>query len=42
MIGEVAGVDPGEYERQQGVAGDKAGVRSVAVFVEELAVKLPK
>ena len=42
VIGEVAAVDPAEYERQQKATGEKAGVRSVAAFVEALAQRLPR
>ncbi|GAB4818223.1 hypothetical protein N2152v2_005269 [Parachlorella kessleri] len=42
VIGEVAAVDPSEYERQQKATGEKAGVRSVAGFVEALAQRLPR
>lgn len=42
MIGEVAAVDPEEYERQQNATGEKAGVRSVAAFVEDMAHVLPR
>lgn len=42
MVGEIAAVDPAEYERQQTAAGEKAGVRSIAAFVEELAERLPR
>ncbi|WPT11640.1 Condensin complex subunit 1 [Picochlorum sp. SENEW3] len=42
VIQEVASIDAVEYERQQNATGEKAGVRSVAAFVDELAKKLPK
>ena len=42
MVGELAAVDPAEYERQQTASGEKAGVRSVATFVEEIATRLPR
>lgn len=42
VIGEIAAVDPSEYERQQNATGEKAGVRSVAAFVEEMASRLPR
>eukprot|EP00887_Chlorella_sp_A99_P003643 scaffold7.g3643.t1 len=42
VVGELAAVDPAEYERQQGASGEKAGVRSVAALVEELAERLPR
>lgn len=42
MIGDIAAVDPAEYERQQNASGEKAGVRSVAAFVEEMASRLPR
>ena len=42
VIQELALVDPAEYERQQNATGEKAGVRSVAAFVDELASRLPK
>ena len=42
VIGELAAVDPAEYERQQNASGEKAGVRSVAAFVRELANRLPR
>ena len=42
VVGEIAAVDPAEYERQQTAAGEKAGVRSIAAFVEELAERLPR
>lgn len=42
VLGEVAAVDPQEYERQQNAAGEKAGVRSVAAFVKEMAAQLPR
>lgn len=41
-MGELAAVDPAEYERQQGATGERAGVRSVAAFVEECAARLPR
>ena len=42
VIADVAAVDPGEYERQQNATGEKAGVRSIASFVEEMSSRLPK
>ncbi|KAL6778710.1 hypothetical protein ACKKBF_B04955 [Auxenochlorella protothecoides x Auxenochlorella symbiontica] len=42
VVGGLAAVDPAEYARQQSATGEKAGVRSVAVFFEELAARLPK
>lgn len=42
MLGEIAAVDPAEYERQQNASGEKAGVRSVAAFVKEMASQLPR
>ena len=42
VLGELAAVDPGEYERQQNASGEKAGVRSVAAFVKEMASCLPR
>ncbi|KAG7674430.1 hypothetical protein Ndes2437B_g00695 [Nannochloris sp. 'desiccata'] len=42
VIGDIAAVDPSEYERQQNATGEKAGVRSVAAFVEEMASRLPR
>ncbi len=42
VIQELAAIDPIEYERQQNATGEKAGVRSVATFVDELANRLPK
>ncbi|KAI8101453.1 hypothetical protein M9435_001559 [Picochlorum sp. BPE23] len=42
VIQEVASIDAVEYERQQNATGEKAGVRSVAAFVDELAKRLPK
>lgn len=42
VLGEVAAVDPAEYERQQNASGEKAGVRSVAAFVKEMASQLPR
>lgn len=42
MLGEIAAVDPAEYERQQNASGEKAGVRSVAAFVKEMAAQLPR
>jgi hypothetical protein len=42
VIAEVAAVDPAEYERQQNATGEKAGVRSVAAFVEEMASRTPR
>jgi hypothetical protein len=41
VIGQLADVDPAEYERQQNAAGEKAGVRSVAAFVKEMATQMP-
>lgn len=35
-------MDPVEYERQQNATGEKAGVRSIAAFVEELSSRLPR
>ncbi|KAL4434047.1 hypothetical protein ABPG75_000488 [Micractinium tetrahymenae] len=42
VLGEIAAVDPAEYERQQNASGEKAGVRSVAAFVKEMASQLPR
>ncbi len=42
VLGEIAAVDPAEYERQQNASGEKAGVRSVAAFVKEMAAQLPR
>ena len=42
VIQEIASIDALEYERQQNATGEKAGVRSVAAFVDELAKRLPK
>ena len=42
VIGEIAAVEPAEYERQQNATGEKAGVRSIAAFVEEMANRLPR
>ena len=42
VLGELAAVDPAEYERQQNATGEKAGVRSVAAFVKEMAAQLPR
>lgn len=42
VIGEVAAVDPAEYERQQNATGEKAGVRSIAEFVQEMANRMPR
>ena len=42
MIGDIAAVDPSEYERQQNSTGEKAGVRSIAAFVEEMALRVPR
>lgn len=42
VLGEIAAVDPAEYERQQNTSGEKAGVRSVAAFVKEMAAQLPR
>ena len=42
VLGELAAVDPAEYERQQNASGEKAGVRSVAAFVKEMASCLPR
>lgn len=42
MIGGLAEVDPGEYARQQMAVGERAGVRSVGPFLEELAARLPR
>ena len=42
VIQEISAIDASEYERQQNATGEKAGVRSVAAFVGELAEKLPK
>lgn len=42
LVAELSAVDPVEYERQQNATGEKAGVRSVANFIEELAARCPK
>lgn len=42
VVADVAAVDPAEYERQQNATGEKAGVRSVAAFVEEMASRAPR
>lgn len=42
VISDIASVEPGEYERQQNATGEKAGVRSIASFVEEMSTRLPK
>ena len=42
VLAEIAAVDTTEYERQQNATGEKAGVRSVASFIDELACRLPK
>lgn len=42
VIQEITSTDPLEYERQQNATGEKAGVRSVAAFVDELSNRLPK
>ncbi len=42
VIQEIASTDPLEYERQQNATGEKAGVRSVATFVDEVSARLPK
>lgn len=42
VVADIASVEPSEYERQQNATGEKAGVRSVGVFVEELSSKLPR
>ncbi len=42
VIGDISAVDPSEYERQQNATGEKAGVRSIAAFVEEMASRLPR
>jgi len=42
VVAELSAVDPAEYERQQNATGEKAGVRSVANFIEELAARCPK
>lgn len=42
VIQEISSTDPLEYERQQNATGEKAGVRSVAAFVDELSNRLPK
>ena len=42
IIGEIAHVEPAEYERQQNATGEKAGVRSIAAFVEEMSSRLPR
>ena len=42
VIQEIASTDPMEYERQQNATGEKAGVRSVAAFVDECSARLPK
>ena len=42
VLGEIAAVDPSEYERQQNASGEKAGVRSVAAFVKDMANQLPR
>jgi len=42
VVAELSAVDPVEYERQQNATGEKAGVRSVANFIEDLAARCPK
>jgi condensin complex subunit 1 len=42
VIQEISSADPAEYERQQTATGEKAGVRSIASFVDEVSNKLPK
>ncbi len=42
VIQDISSTDPFEYERQQNATGEKAGVRSVAAFVDELSSRLPK
>jgi hypothetical protein len=42
VLGEIAAVDPSEYERQQNASGEKAGVRSVATFIKRMAEQMPK
>ena len=42
VIQEIASTDPLEYERQQNATGEKAGVRSVATFIDEVSARLPK
>ena len=42
VIQEISSADPAEYERQQTATGEKAGVRSIASFVDDVSNKLPK
>lgn len=42
ILHDLSSVDPAEYERQQNATGEKAGVRSVATFVEEMSDMLPR
>lgn len=42
VVGGLASVSPEQYARQQAATGEKAGVRSVAAFLEELAARMPK
>ena len=42
VIAGVAEVDPAEYARQQAAVGERAGVRAVGPFLEELAACLPR
>jgi condensin complex subunit 1 len=42
VIGDIAAVDARDYELQQNATGEKAGVRSIAAFVEELADRMPR
>jgi len=42
VLADIASVEPAEYERQQNATGEKAGVRSIAAFVEEITSRLPR